>query len=53
MKTFTKYFLIITVGIMLGYAWAASCYLPKIKALNTALATYKSYINQSEISHDR
>lgn len=48
MKKFTKYFCIITIGIMLGYAWAASCYLPKIKALNTALATYQDYINKSK-----
>lgn len=55
MKPFTKYFCIITVGIILGYAWAAHVYLPKIHAYQAALATYQEHFktNIKETSHDR
>jgi len=43
MKIFTKYFIILTVGIIIGYAWAYNAYMPHIQAQRTALATYQEY----------
>ncbi len=43
MKTFIKLFITLTIGIMLGYAWAYHHYVPHIKAHKTALATYQDY----------
>ena len=43
MKSFTKYFIILTVGIIIGYAWAYNAYMPHIQAHKTALSTYQMY----------
>lgn len=48
MKPVVKYFLTITAGIMLGYAWAAHVYLPKIHAHKEALKTYQEYFLAKE-----
>ena len=55
MKPFTKYFLVITIGIILGYAWAYQSYMPKIRTYEAALATYQEHFstNSTEASHDR
>jgi hypothetical protein len=48
MKTFTKYFLIILTGVILGYSWAYHHYMPKINAYQACLATYQEYFLQKD-----
>ena len=48
MKTFTKIFCYIMIGVMIGYGWAAKSYLPKIQSLEAVLIAYQEYfINYS------
>jgi len=51
MKTFTKYIIAITVGIILGYAWAYTAYMPHIRAHKAALATYQTYFLSKSVPH--
>jgi len=51
MKNFTKYFIILTFGIIIGYTWAYNAYMPHIRAYKAALATYQKYFLSKSLPH--